>query len=142
MVYNETHKLVAVVNKNLEIGKALNAIAHSCAGLVAKAPDEIKEKMSFIDFTDKDGGLHESISGLSLIVLKEKNGEIKKLRQKLMEHNLLYTDFTETMTGDTYQEQLEKTLATSNEEMEYYCLVTFGEKEVLDPLTKKFSLYH
>ena len=87
-------------------------------------------------FEDVDGQYYK----LTLSV--GKNGEIKKLRQKLMEHNLLYTDFTETMTGDTYQEQLEKTLATSNEEMEYYCLVTFGEKEVLDPLTKKFSLYH
>ncbi len=42
MVYNDTHKFVAVVNKNLEIGKALNAIAHSCAGLVGIAPEEIK----------------------------------------------------------------------------------------------------
>lgn len=142
MVYNETHKFIAVVNKNLEIGKALNAIAHSCAGLVALAPEEAKEKMSFIDFKDKDGFLHASISGLSLIVLRGKNGEIKKLRQKLIENNILYTDFTETMTEDTYKEQLEKTLDISNEEMEYYCLAAFGEKEVIDPLTKKFSLYH
>ena len=142
MIYNETHKFVAIVNKNLEIGKALNAIAHSCAGLVAFAPEEVKEKMSFIDFEDKDGSLHESISGLSLIVLRGKNGEIKKLRQQFIENNILHTDFTETMTGDTYKEQLEKTLETSNEEMQYYCLVAFGEKEVIDPLTKKFSLWH
>lgn len=142
MVYNETHKFVAVVNKNLEIGKALNAIAHSCAGLVALAPEEVKEKMSFIDFKDKDDSLHESISGLSLIVLRGKNGEIKKLRQQFIENNILHTDFTETMTGDTYKEQLDKTLETSNEEMQYFCLAAFGEKEVIDPLTKKFSLWH
>lgn len=70
MVYNDTHKFVAVVNKNLEIGKAMNAIAHSCAGLVGMAPNELKEKMSFIDFIDKDGQIHKSISGLSLIVLR------------------------------------------------------------------------
>lgn len=142
MAYNETHKFVAVVNKDLEIGKALNAIAHSCAGLVASAPEKLKEKMSFVDFTDKDGSIHKNISGLSLIVLRGKNGEIKKLRRNLIENDVLYTDFTETMTGDTYKEQLEKTLETSEENMKYFCIVVFGEKEVLNPLTKKFSLWH
>lgn len=142
MVYNDTHKFVAVVNKDLEIGKALNAIAHSCAGLVSIAPNDIKEKMSFIDFADKDGSIHKSISGLSLIVLRGKNNEIKKLRQNFIENNILFTDFTETMTGNTYKEQLDKTLETSNEDMKYFCITAFGEKEVIDPLTKKFSLWH
>lgn len=142
MIYNETHKFVAVVNKDLEIGKALNAIAHACAGLVAIAPDDLKEKMSFIDFTDMDGAIHKSISGLSLIVLRGKNGEIKKLRKSLIENNVLYTDFIETMTGDTFKEQLDKTLNTKEEDMKYFCIVAFGEKEIIDPLTKKFSLFH
>lgn len=38
MVYNDTHKFVAIVNKNMEIGKALNTIAHSCTDLVGVAP--------------------------------------------------------------------------------------------------------
>lgn len=142
MVYNETHKFVAVVNKDLEIGKALNAIAHSCAGLVSIASDDIKDKMSFIDFIDKDGSIHKSISGLSLIVLRGKNNEIKKLRKSFIENNILFTDFTETMTGDTYKEQLDKTLETSDEDMKYFCITAFGEKEIIDPLTKKFSLWH
>ena len=142
MVYNDTHKFVVVVNKNLEIGKAMNAIAHSCAGLVGAAPKELKEKMSFIDFTDKDDSIHKSISGLSLIVLRGKNGEIKKLRNEFIENDILFTDFIETMTGDTYKEQLDKTLETSSEDMNYFCIATFGEKESIDPLTKKFSLWH
>ncbi len=142
MVYNETHKFVVVVNKKLEMGKALNAIAHSCAGLVGIAPEEIKEKMSFLDFEDKDGLLHKSISGLSLIVLRGKNNEIKRLRQNFIDNHVLFTDFTETMTGDTYKEQLDKTKQTSNEDMNYFCITAFGEKELIDPLTKKFSLWH
>lgn len=142
MVYNNTYKFVAVVNKNLEIGKAMNAIAHSCAGLVGIAPNELKEKMSFIDFEDKDGSIHKSISGLSLIVLRGKNGEIKKLRNEFIANDVLFTDFTETMTGDTYKEQLDKTKQTSNEDMNYFCITAFGEKEIIDPLTRKFSLWH
>lgn len=142
MVCNETHKFVAVVNKNLEIGKALNAIAHCSLGLAAIASEDIKEKMSFIDFEDKDSSVHKNISGLSLIVLRGKNGEIKKLRQSFADNNVLFTDFTETMTGDTYKEQLDKTKETSSEDMNYFCIVGFGEKEVIDPLTRKFSLWH
>ncbi len=142
MVYSDTHKFVAMINKELEVGKALNAIAHSLAGLVSMADEEIKEKMSFIDFQDKDDFVHKNISGLSLIVLRGKNNEIKKLRQKFIENNILFTDFTETMTGDTYKEQLVKTKETSEEEMKYFCLAGFGEKEIIDPLTKKFSLWH
>lgn len=142
MVYNDTYKFVAVVNKDLEVGNALNAIAHTCAGLVDMAPSELREKMSFIDFEDGDGFIHKNISGLSLIVLRGKNGEIKKLKHNLEEQQILFTDFIETMTGDTYKEQLDKTKATKEEDMKYYCLVAFGEKEKIDPLTKKFSLWH
>jgi hypothetical protein len=142
MVYADTHKFVVLVNKNLEAGRAMNAIAHSCAGLAAVAPETLREKMSFIDFTDKDNAVHHSISGLSLIVLRGTNSELKKARRKFIESNVLFTDFIETMTGGTYREQLEKTAAKETEEMEYYCVAAFGEKAVIDPITKRFSLWH
>ena len=53
---------------------------------------------------DKDGSIHKSISELSLIVLRGKNGEIKKLRNEFIENDILFTDFIETMTGGTYKE--------------------------------------
>jgi len=142
MVYADTHKFVVLVNKNLEVGRAMNAIAHSCAGLAAVAPETLREKMSFIDFTDKNNAVHRSISGLSLIVLRGTNGELKKARRKFIENNVLFTDFIETMTGDTYREQLEKTADKETEGMEYYCVAAFGEKAVIDPITKRFSLWH
>ena len=141
-VYNETHKFVVLVNKNLEVGRAMNAIAHSCAGLAALAMEEVKEKMSFIDFIDKDESAHQNISGLSLIVLRGTNGELKKARRRFIESNVLFTDFVDTMTGDTYKEQLEKTKEKGTEELEYFCVAAFGEKAVIDPITKRFSLWH
>lgn len=44
MVYNDTYKFVVVVNKNLEIGKSMNAIAHSYAELVGVAPKGLKDE--------------------------------------------------------------------------------------------------
>lgn len=72
MVYNDKYKFVAVINEKIEMGKALNAIAHMGLGLVNIADDEMKDKMAFIDFPDKDEEVHKSISGLSLIVLRWK----------------------------------------------------------------------
>lgn len=143
MVYSETYKFVVLVNKDLdnEIGRAMNAVAHSCLGLVNSAPNDLREKMSFIDFDGKEGISHKSISGLSLIILRGKNGELKKAKRKFEELGVHYTDFTETMTGDTYKEQLEKTAKTSEEDMKYFCVAAFGEKEVIDTVTKKFSLW-
>lgn len=64
--------MIRVVNKHLERGKALNAIAHSCAGLVGIASNEVKEKMSFIDFANQDGSIHKSISRFILNYIKGK----------------------------------------------------------------------
>ena len=137
----DAYKFVVIVNKKIESGKALNAVAHACLGLVNSASEEEKKKMSFIDYQGKDTN-HKSISALSLIVLRGSNGEIKKARNKFIEQNVHFTDFTITMTGDTYKEQLEKTKATNDENMEYFCVAAFGEKELLNPITKKLSLWH
>lgn len=141
MIYAETHKFVAIVNKNLEPGVALNALAHATAGLGASAPEELREKMSFINFPDKNGNNHPNISALSLIVLRGTSNEIRKARNQYVEGNIHFVDFLETMTGDTYKEQLDKTVGTAYEDLNFYCIVAFGEKKILDPITKKLSLW-
>lgn len=140
-MYADTHKFVAIVNKNLDSGVALNALAHAAAGLVASANDKLREQMSFINFLDKDSNSHPSISALSLIVLRGTSNEIKKTRNKYIEENIHFVDFIETMTGDTYKEQLEKTANTSYEDLNFYGIIAFGEKKVLDPITKRLSLW-
>jgi len=141
MVYNDQYKFVAVINEKIEMGKALNAIAHMGLGLVNIADDETKEKMSFIDFPDKDDEAHKSVSGLSLIVLKGRNGEIKKVRKYFAEENILFVDFVETMTGDTYAEQLVKTKEVETEEHNYFGILAFGEIDKINPITRKLSLW-
>ena len=140
-MYADTHKFVAIVNKNLDAGVALNALAHATAGLVASASNELQEKMSFINFPDKSGNDHKSISALSLIVLRGTSNEIKKARNKYVEGNIHFVDFLETMTGDTYKEQLIKTANTEYEDLNFYGIIAFGEKEILDPITKRLYLW-
>ncbi len=141
MVHNDKYKFVAVINEKIETGRALNAIAHMGLGLVNIADEDTKEKMSFIDFPDKDNEAHKSISGLSLIVLKGRNGEIKKVRNQFKEENIMFVDFIETMTGDTYAEQLVKTKELAQEEHNYFGILAFGEIDKINPITKKLSLW-
>jgi hypothetical protein len=140
-IINESYKFVVAMNKTLEPGVALNAAAHLALGLAAKASDEQKKLMSFITFKDATGIEHSYISGLSLIVLRASNGELKKIVQAVQDQGSLYTDFLQTMTGDTYKEQLEKTQRTPNSELIYYGIAVFDLKEKLDPITKKLSLW-
>ncbi len=133
------YKFVIAINKTIDIGVAMNAASHVALSIASQATDEQKKLMSFITYTDGNGIEHKAISGLSLIVLRGKPGELKKLVNAAREQGMLHSDFIETMTGDTYVEQLERTKAT--QEPVYYAVAVFGKKEAIDPLTKRLSLY-
>jgi hypothetical protein len=101
------NKLVAVMNKNIEPGKAMNALAHMCIGL-GSAID--KEALRLTDYKDADGGSHPLISEIPFMILSENSNKIRKLRADAIENNILFNDFTDTMTVGTYKEQIERTL--------------------------------
>ena len=145
MVQNESknndYKFVVVLNKKIDPGVAMNAAAHMVAALMSKAGDDQREFMKFMDYVDGDGQSH-LVSGLSLIVLRADNSnKLRKARQKAMEEGILQVDFTETMTGDTYVEQMERTKNTPEGELNYYGLCLFGHKDKINPITAKFSLW-
>ncbi len=135
------YKFVIALNKKCEPGVVINAASHMALGLVGQASEEQKQNMKFIEFTDKDGNKHANISALSLIVLRAKNGELRKLRNQASDKGLLCVDFTETMTGGTYLEQLEKIKSTAEADLTYYGVAIFGPKNEVEAITKKLSLW-
>lgn len=138
---SNTHKFVIALNKNLEAGVVLNTAAHIALGLVNSATDEQRTHMRFIDFIDANNTVHPSISALSLIIMRGTNSELRKLRDAAHMAQVHTVDFLETMTGDTYVEQLEKTKNTTTENLVYYGVGIFGSIEAINPLTKKLSLW-
>lgn len=136
-----THKFCVVLNKKLEPGVALNAASHMAACLVAGADEATREEMLFVDYVDGDGNVHP-VSGLSLVVLKAKNSnQIRDARAKAIEAGIPFVDFTESMTQGTYVEQMERTRALKEAELEYWGFCIFGRKTAVDPITGKFSLW-
>jgi len=136
-----TNKFVAVLNKKIPEGRLMNALAHATAGLSAAYPEVAA--MRFDSYEDKSGNVHQSISDNPFIILRADNSnKLRALRQQLVERNICFTDFVNTMTEGTYAEQHERTRSTDTEDLEYFAVVMFGEIEVLNVLNKKFSLWH
>jgi hypothetical protein len=83
------------------------------ATLVARAVDETRRHMSFVDYTDADGNAHP-VSALSLVVLSARNSS---------------------------QLRTARTQATREEDLDYWGLGVFGPRQAVDPITRKFSLW-
>ncbi len=134
-----TKKLIAVLNKKIPVGKIMNALAHMALGLGASVE---KEKLKFVTYIDASSEIHDAISYFPFIILEADNSsQIRSLRERVKEANLIHTTFTDTMTVGTTEEQIEKTEKTQEQDLEYYGLAFFGEKEEIQLLTKKFSLW-
>jgi hypothetical protein len=132
------NKLVAIINKDIEVGIAMNAIAHMTIGLGAQLNNAL---LRLNDYQDKDGNIYPNISQMPFIILRGKSGEIRKGVQNAKEKNIQYSVFTNTMIGGTYQQQLDNTLATSEQDLIYYGAVLFGPWDTIGQITKKFSLH-
>ncbi len=94
------YTLVAVLNKQIPYGKALNALAHITVGLGHR------------------------INGMPNIAVYFANREnVYDFRQhikSLSETSIITSDFTHTMTEETAVEQLARTAQTPENELEYY----------------------
>lgn len=142
--HRHDHKFVVVLRDQLEPGRALNVCGHLSLGLVAKAArdrPETLEEMAFVNYADADGGRHEPISALGLIVLRGKASWLTHLRSELEHTGLIWTDFVDTMIEGSSAEQLARTAATSAADLAHLGLAAFGPRSVLDPMTKRFSLW-
>lgn len=132
------NKLVAVLNKSIDTGKVMNALAHMCIGLGSAIG---KEELRLTDYRDADGGSHPFISEIPFIILSENSNKIRKLRNEAIANNIIFNDFTDTMTVGTYKEQIERTAQVKDENLIYYGIVLFGDWDKVTELTRKFSLW-
>lgn len=140
----ENFKIVLVMHKALEQGVALNAAAHlglGLAGLLRERDPEALAAVNYQNYVDADGGDHPYISALPLIVLRAKDGELRRCRAALAEARIPFLDFTNQMIRDTFREQLERSRTTPESELVYFGLGALGTKEMLDPITRKLSLW-
>ncbi|MCC2646665.1 MAG: hypothetical protein K0R02_730 [Rickettsiaceae bacterium] len=131
-------KFAAILNKDLEVGICMNAIAHMSLGLGAALG---KGEALLDDYKDAEGNIYPNISRVPFIILRGKSNEIKKTIFCARESNLVYGIFIDTMREGTYVEQIERTSLTKLDDLNFIGCVIFGPKEKVSELTRKFSLW-
>lgn len=97
-----TNKLVAIVNKDIETGIAMNALAHASIAMGAKIGVEALRLENYEDA----GHNIWPISAMPYIILRGKSGEIRKTVLEARSQNILDITFLDTMTGGSYVEQM------------------------------------
>jgi len=136
----KSQRFIAILNKKVPTGKLMNALGHMAAGLAGKSGRA--DDMCFLEYRDKDGGVHPNISHFGFIILKADNSnKIRGVREEAIKRGVVFTDFTSTMTIGTSQEQQGNTKDTPESELEYYGICLFGTTEELREFTSKFGLF-
>ena len=134
------YRFVAILNKKIETGKLMNALGHMTSGLAGKVGKS--DEMHFLEYKDKEGGVHPGISHFPFIVLSADNSnQIRTVRNEAIQREIPYTDFTNTMTVGTSQQQVEATASSPESELDYYGIVLFGQTTIIREFTKEFSLF-
>ncbi len=132
-------KLVVVLHEKIEMGKAMNALAHAMLGFGAGVVT--KEDVKLNKYEDADGGVHENISEMPIVILKANSNKIRGLRKLAIENNMQFVDFTDTMSVGTYEEEYKLTKTKKDEELNYWAIILYGSWDLVTEWTKKFSLY-
>lgn len=138
---NENHfRFIAVLNKKIKVGRLMNALGHMTAGLAGGYGKS--SEMWFLEYKDKSNEIHPHISHFPFIVLAADNSnQIRTVRNEAISRGINFTDFTNTMTVGSSQEQLDATRKTDELFLEYYGICMFGQTDILKEITKKFSLF-
>ena len=132
-------KLVAVMNKQIEIGTVMNSLAHMSIGFGSHIG---KDNLHLTDYKDADNNSHLYISKMPFIILSAKNSnKIRTLRQAAIDSKIDFVDYHNQMITGTYEEQIERSSKTKEEDLTYFGIVLFGDWDKVSELTKKFSLW-
>ena len=127
------------MNGKIDHGVVMNALAHMCIGFGANIG---KEPLRLTSYKDAEGGEHPNISEMPFMILKAKNSnKIAALKKAAAECGIACVDFTDTMTGGTYEEQIARTNETTPDDLNFYGIVLFGPWDKVSELTRKFSLW-
>lgn len=132
-------KFICVLNKKTPTPLAMNALAHVTVGLASMLSDGERDLLEYVSRT---GEFTSLISRWPFIVLQAKNSnQLRQLQQSCSIKNLPFNAFTSSMVGASAMEQISKTAALDEEQLEFWAVAVFGTALDLAEPTKRFSLY-
>lgn len=137
MFEDNQKKLYIIVNRNMDASLLINATWHLAGGIMQKAEDKL-----FQNYPNDESGLSAYLSHYPVVILQAKNSnQLSNALQKCKAANLAYNFFTTTMLGQSTEQQIHDTKIASFDALEFVAIAIYGDTEVLQPITKKFSVY-
>ncbi len=138
MYANNTKKFTAVLSKRQPVGTQFNALGHLVAGLMGRINNDCPE---FLEYKAPHAGFVSMISTYPVIVLgADNNNQMRRLCATVVESGLPHNIFTTSMVGASAAEQVAATAAAAAETLEFVGVIVFGAADVIDPMTKRFSV--
>lgn len=136
---NNSRKFAMVVNRSHSVSVIMNAVAHAAFGLADKVTSEGRP----LSYANGAAGFEARISEFPFIVLETRNSRrlAGLLKQARAVDGVKYNVFTTSMIGPSADAQLRATAGVTEESLDYVLVLLFGERERVDPLTKKYSLF-
>jgi len=138
----ETKIAVALINKGakLESWQEMNTVAHLNAAFGARSGKSLFMQDSI--GTKDNKSIKLNIQHAIMIKQVESTKEIVDLVELAKENELEISEFTREMIETTDDRKvIEQTKNKSIDEVEYLGLLVFGNKKMVEKLTKKFGLY-
>ncbi|WP_457969208.1 DUF2000 domain-containing protein [Acinetobacter calcoaceticus] len=135
---NNQSKYVVVINKKHSIPTIMNSITHISYGI----SKEINDLSNILNYENSDLGLSAQISEYPFIILETNNSnQLLKLIQTAKDTDGVKLNFFSTsMLGYSAEDQINATKIAKLAELDFVSVILFGTKEIVDPLTKKYSL--
>jgi hypothetical protein len=133
-------KIAIVVEKNQGAG----AVGNICAVLLGQTSLVVPELFSLEPLFDLSGTRHTGIR-ISTVILKAGQGQLMNFVNQVMalEQKIVSIVFSEIGQGlnNRFPEYQELIKNSSTEDSKIVGIILVGEKEVIEPLTKKFSVF-
>ncbi len=132
-------KMVIVLNKEIEGWEMTNTIAHISGYLGSKIKEEFTARPVF---EDESGNVIPANSQFPIITMVAKPGQMYNLLSKVEEEGLPHLAYVQEMIDFNLDDEVQGSLSKQKKkDMKYTGIGFFGSNEVVEKLTKKFSLY-
>jgi hypothetical protein len=138
-MYADNHrKLVAITNRQYAIPQRQNAVLHATVGLIKLVGIDAFE---LLDYDNAELDVRAQISLFPNVGLSAKNGsQLLATYRQASEASIACNIFCESMLGTSADEQVRQTREATLETLRPMAVVLFGDAEVLQGLTKKYSV--
>ncbi|MDC5008821.1 DUF2000 domain-containing protein [Acinetobacter baumannii] len=135
---NNQSKFVVVINKKHSLPVVMNSITHISYGI----SKEINDSSKILNYQNNDLGSSAQISEYPFIILETNNSnQLLKLIQTAKDTDGVKLNyFSTSMLGYSAEDQINATRNASLEDLDFVSVILFGTKEIIEPLTKKYSL--